>query len=363
MSSESCFSLYKAFQNAISGNRNGHQFAPRNSFSPNGTTDGKSLILEKPDFFESSIDFPISDRLSPDIWKLTSGEKKSSKEKKKYTLRDDVRSAIQSVLDAVKKELGISIDSVHITGSLTSNLYLHDSDIDVHILDPELKNNDESVIANKALRSWMEAGKNAKIGKHPIELYLQRNKFQDYASIGCYDFSNDVWDTGPDILPSDYNPYEEFKDVLPEIREYGNKVAAAFDELKRDVIDFNVMSAAKKNNGKSPEDFLIEEKKREILDDMKKIRAIKKELVDSRHASSNPQNKKDADDMRSSKKWANANAMFKFFSRYGYLEDCTKVENLIGELSDSKKGTNKDFSLPSEIDIKKLTELLKIEEK
>ena len=134
--------------------------------------------------FESILDRP-REGLDPVVWK-DAGDGK-------FVLTDDARSKVQTLVDWVNGTFGLKDTSVRITGSITSNQYSDDSDIDVHISFTGLTN-DNSDEMNKALRA--EFDENFKdlhtdsigIGGHPLEVYFQANPFQDLMSVGCYDF-------------------------------------------------------------------------------------------------------------------------------------------------------------------------------
>ena len=70
----------------------------------------------------------------------------------------------------------------NITGSITSNQYTDDSDIDLHISTPSVNESNQDEM-NKKLRTWFDEEFKkqnpdvAMIGNHPIEVYFQVNVF------------------------------------------------------------------------------------------------------------------------------------------------------------------------------------------
>ena len=134
--------------------------------------------------FESILDKP-REGLDPVVWK-DAGDGK-------FVLTDEAQSKIQTLLDWVGGTFGLKDMSARITGSITSNQYSDDSDIDVHISFDGLTN-DNSDEMNKALRAEFEENfkdlhtDSIRIGSHPLEVYFQANPFQDMMSVGCYDF-------------------------------------------------------------------------------------------------------------------------------------------------------------------------------
>jgi len=66
-----------------------------------------------------------------------------------------------------------SFSTAHVTGSITSNSYAENADIDLHLVG-EVSNQD---IANKIARAAFSRFKsqdseNAKVGDHPFEVYI-----------------------------------------------------------------------------------------------------------------------------------------------------------------------------------------------
>lgn len=105
----------------------------------------------------------------------------------------------------------MSFSGARITGSITSNTYTENADIDLHILIKSLDNiKDDAEKVDTYNKLIRDKYKKTYIGKHPIEVYYQPNEFQDLMSVGCYDIINKIWLAGPDIKPKDYNPYDEY---------------------------------------------------------------------------------------------------------------------------------------------------------
>lgn len=153
--------------------------------------------------FESILDSP-KEGLDQEVWKDSGNGT--------FVLTDVAKTNIQTLVDYVTNRFSLKNPSVRITGSITSNQYSSDSDIDVHISFEGLTE-DNSDDMNKVLRADFEenfkdihTGK-AKIGDHPLEVYFQANPYQDLMSVGCYDFMQGMWLVGPDLKPLDYDPY------------------------------------------------------------------------------------------------------------------------------------------------------------
>jgi Nucleotidyltransferase domain. len=170
----------------------------------------KESILDKPKY-----------GLDPDVWSAADGNYAPT-----GATRDKISKLVQSVLDRFSPEEM----SVRIVGSITSNQYSEDSDVDVHFTFPGLteENREEK---NGELREWFsrykdENPEDSKIGTHPIEVYFQPNVFQDLMSVGCYDFVGNRWVVGPELKDAGFDPYSEFydedmeyvRDIISDIR-------------------------------------------------------------------------------------------------------------------------------------------------
>ena len=205
---------------------------------------------------ESILDTP-KDGLDPAVWKADDSGK--------FVLTDEAQTKIQTIVDYEIRKFGLKNVSVRITGSITSNQYSEDSDIDVHMSFDGLNEGNSDDLNKVARRDFEEHFKmdnpnSYNIGNHPIEIYFQVNPYQDLMSIGCYDFIQKMWMVGPDLKPLDFDPYSEFysdgmeyvKDVISDIRNVilecyetamviqnssdGDFKNAEFDNLKKKLI-------------------------------------------------------------------------------------------------------------------------------
>jgi len=79
---------------------------------------------------ESVIDFP-KDGLCPEIWDEVID---SDGVNEVWHLRPEVRAKIQEVFEHIVEATRQRFNILHITGSITSNSYTENADIDVHLL-------------------------------------------------------------------------------------------------------------------------------------------------------------------------------------------------------------------------------------
>jgi hypothetical protein len=164
---------------------------------------------------------------------------------------------------------------------------------------------------------------------------MQYNESQDLLSAGCYDLMADKWIIGPRIYPLDYDPYEDFADVFKTVHSMVQDADILFGELKRDVIDYDVIKLALQKIPKSQRQHLkdrLQDKLQEIEDDILLLYKERKDWVDARRKSSKPVSVENAkDDVELAKKWNDANALFKFINRYKYLKTIRDLEEILGE--------------------------------
>lgn len=257
---------------------------------------------------ESILDFPKKE-LCPDIWKKKNDE---------YVLTPKANKAISKLVDYFIKKFKIPNCTVNITGSITSNLYEDDSDIDVHFHTDQFN---EKLLDqfNKIFRkefSEVYAKKNSiLIDKHPLEIYFQGNIFQDYMSVGCYDFTNKKWIVGPELEDSKYNPYSEYyKDIQHRVSKIIKDIRFILLLVYEKAV---VLKDILENDSESSEIF--DEILDEFNDALDKSGKIFEILRNSRKITSSPTSLEDALEKRDSDEWHVADATFKLLDKYGYL--------------------------------------------
>jgi hypothetical protein len=222
---------------------------------------------------------------------------------------------------------------IRIVGSITSNQYTEETDIDVHIVPKSVKDwNDKS---SKKLKKWFDENRDkihGYIGSHPIEVYIQVHENQDLLSIGLYEVLTRQWIKGPKLVPLDYNPYEDFSHIADDIRDTVEDADLLLGELKRDVIDFETLhSAMKRMSATQKKQFLnfLEKKLDEIEEGINELYRLRKDLVKTRQVQI-PKTPEDAlQDVQRAKSWEDANALFKFVARYNYLRVIQDLKDLL----------------------------------
>lgn len=295
---------------------------------------------------ESILDAP-REELDSLVWTKTKDGK--------YTLTDYAKSTIEFIVQYVKNQFHVDDMSVRITGSITSNQYSENSDIDLHFSYRGLtEENSEDM--NKVLRADFNenfktkyAGKEM-IGDHPVEVYFQANPYQDMMSIGCYDFIADVWMVGPDMKPLDFDPYSEFYD---EDMEYVRDIVK---DIRINMLDCYETATVILNS--TEEDF-----RKEQFEDLKtklgQCVEVFKSAKQCRKLYSSPVSVEDALEKRESRKWKIADSAFKLLDKFGYLKILKKFSDILDVASQDKEA---DIDIISDAVLKSVTATMNLNE-
>lgn len=228
------------------------------------------------------------------------------------------------------KSCNIQNCSVNMTGSITSNSYSDDSDIDLHFNSPLVKKADAEEV-NKRLRDAFEvefkaavSPDDAQVGGHPIEVYFQANPFQDLMSVGCYSVTYKKWLVGPEFTRRDFNPFEEYFD---DDMKYVNHLMGDIRNLVLETYE-KALVFAKSDNWKRDDINTLLSRAKKLFDSVRKTR---------KHMSE-PKSEEDAKKMRSDKKWKIADSAFKLLDKFGYLAILREFSTLANDDSMSMSG-------------------------
>ena len=272
---------------------------------------------------ESSIDYPVSEGLCPEIWDFDG---------KDYVIKPDIKQRALELVDILLAKYKVEAKGVNVVGSICSNQYTDDGDVDVHI---QVDLPEDSADALNKLRKLetekLFAGVDLMVGAsktHPLEFYFQSNIYADMGSCGCYDLMNDKWLSGPQLVDMEFDPYDEYESSWDEAFEMGSRAQTALFNLNKDLYKHGaILEQASNKDVYSNEDLMrvigrrLEEAKDAILDDIKEVAELKEEMVQvRRRAGLKPKDEKEAEDMRTNKEWLTANSTFKFLQRLNVLD-------------------------------------------
>jgi hypothetical protein len=302
---------------------------------------------------ESAIDFP-KDELPREIWTKKDG---------KYSLKPEIKDQILAYVKSYPGQSLLDISqTVHVCGSLATNLYTQYSDLDVHVVIDTKKFNDKEKQEElvKEVGDWSEEHPKD-IEGHPCQVYTQMNPAQDYVGDSAWNLMEEFWVKGPKITRLNFNPYTYYREILGEVEKKSKECDIKIGALSRHVIDYaSIKDAYKKipKSGKAPLRALMKKKLGKIEDDIEALSKFKKEWVKKRRSVSQPKTIQQAvTDKRMQEEWEKANAVFKYLAKYDYLLTIKALENILedDDVLDDKDVNNIKQILNIENDFEKVS--------
>lgn len=219
---------------------------------------------------ESTIDYPVSEGLCPEVWdKAESG----------YIIKEDVKQKALELVDVLLAHYKVEAVGVNVVGSICSNQYTDDADIDVHIqVDLPSETAEKLNNLRKIESEQLFKDQYLFIGLHPLEFYFQPNIYADMGSCGCYDLMNDKWLSGPQLVDLEFDPYEEYEQSWDEAFEFGTRVHTALFDLHKNLYKYNAILEQASNQDiysnealMSMVDRRLEEVKDQLLENMRVV--------------------------------------------------------------------------------------------
>ena len=243
---------------------------------------------------------------------------------------------------------------VNVVGSICSNQYIDDCDVDIHVL-VDLPANVAEKLNNLRKLGQEDVFKGDDLtvgGSHQLEFYFQPNKFIDIGSCGCYDLMNNTWLSGPQLVALEFDPYEEYEESWNEAFQMGIEVQTALFDLNKNLYKYNaILEQATNRDIYSDESMMavvgrrLENVKDEIWRCMGVVAQLKERLVQVRRsAQMNPMNEIQAEEMRTNKEWLTANSTFKFLQRLKVIDQCWLVAALHDSVQNGDVGIDSSIS-------------------
>ena len=191
---------------------------------------------EMDDLQESTASFPSED-LPLDIW--------DKDEEGNYKIKPELK---EMILDALSQYPDANLldmaQSIKIVGSIGTNLYDEDADIDVHIEPkPEaIENKSEEELAEfqRDVMNWFKNERKEKgwfVNQHPMEVYFSLSPIQDYFSDTVYDLLTDEWIKPVKKYSMDYNPYKEYGDLFTELDQVLAPADIILSKIRRMILN------------------------------------------------------------------------------------------------------------------------------
>lgn len=271
---------------------------------------------------ESVIDQPQTS-LDKSVWQqLPDG---------RIVLQDDAKTKILGALKWLVSNYNVDFYAVHLIGSITSNSYTADSDIDIHVCSMTLSEDEESF--NKRMKAdywenyYPTHESELMIGTHPIELYVQKNEFKNMASVGCFDILADEWLVGPQYLDPQFDPYKEYyNDDMKSIQ-------FLIDDVRSTILEVYELATVILN---SKDQTFINQTTVDLQTKLAAAAELFSLIRQSRSVIENPTSKEDALSKRASRKWKIADSTFKLLGKFGYIGILHDYASIYDSLSDSK---------------------------
>jgi predicted nucleotidyltransferase len=283
---------------------------------------------------ESEIDFP-QDKLSPNIWN------KSGDGDTQYEIKDEVRNKLLAIVekypDIPLREIA---ENINLLGSLCTNQYTENADIDVHVVPDKgkIKKYLEKSKTLEEVRDQIEDwyhDHEERIGGHRVEIYLQLDPAHELMADGMYELEKKEWVKKPRIVSKAFNPYSEYSHVLDDLKDIAGEADLLIGELERNVVDYDTLKEALKKLPKDQKEKIktaMEKKLGEIEHDIEKLIASKDEWKERRRKASAPATPEQAlKDVEYIQQWHDENANFKFLDRYNYLQLIRDLKDMLEE--------------------------------
>lgn len=277
-------------------------------------------------FTESLLDTP-KETLDTSIWNIDANPP---------TLTIEAENKIADIVQWVTSRHNIPNLSVFIIGSITSNQYTENSDIDIDFCSDFMNGKSEDEIKDFGWSMKSDFIDNypeeQTLAGHPLEIFFQPNQFQCMMSIGCYNVLEKKWEVGPELAKLDYDPLSE---IYKQSQKQTDKI---IDDIRNMVLaPYETASIFKKSNDAKFKQEIEKKIKSNLNDAGKLYKTIKK----ARSAfKKDPISKEDALKKRSDKKWQTTDAAFKLLDKFGYVSVLKEYLSLSDEIEENK---NVDF--------------------
>ena len=286
-----------------------------------------SKISELP---ESILDNP-KPGLDPAVWQDVSGSGGP-------ILAEEALKKLQSAIQWVQDQYHFNNLSVYLIGSICSNSWSENSDIDIDFCATGATedDNDEDVVKEfgwafkkNFIENYIEKfPEDSKIGTHPFEVYFNPNPFQCFMSVGCYNVLEKKWEVGPEFKKEGFDPISEYyADAMKQV----DKILKDIREKIFQIYELAFVSKKSSDQKFKDETFKIIFEKlddiSELFKTMKKVRSNFQKPCKS---------KKEALKRRKDKRQHVVDAAFKLLEKFGYIQI---MKDMIELYDDKKSGT------------------------
>ena len=263
---------------------------------------------------ESILDEP-KESLDPAVWQEQSNGSKP-------TLTPEALKKLSLAVDWVQDKYKFNNLSVFIIGSICSNSWSENSDIDIDFCatGATKDDNDEDAVKEFGwafkkdfIENYIEKfPEDSKIGTHPFEVYFNPNPFQCFMSVGCYNFLEKKWEVGPQTKGVGFDPVSEYyADAMKQVDNILKDIREKIFEL------YELAFVAKKSKDQS----FQKEQVKEIYKKLEEASNLFKTMKNVRSNFQKPaKSKEEALKRREDRKQHVVDAAFKFLEKFGYIQ-------------------------------------------
>ena len=237
-------------------------------------------------------------------------------------LSEEALRKLGSALEWVQEQYKFSNLSVYIIGSICSNSWSENSDIDIDFCatGATQDDTDEDVVKEfgwgfkkNFIENYMEKfPEESKIGTHPFEVYFNPNPFQCFMSVGCYNVLEKKWEVGPELKSEGYDPVSKYyADAMKQVDKILKDIRGKIFEL------YELAFVSKKSSDLSFKDETF----KTIFEKLDDISELFKTMKRVRANFQKPcKSKEEALKRRKDKKQHVVDAAFKFLEKFGYIQ-------------------------------------------
>ena len=284
----------------------------------------ETWVKEPMNFVGESITDYAHKTLDPKVWDISQDPP---------MLLDDVKETIVSILKNYFGPDYKMVDAIHITGSLGTQQWHKNTDMDIHILPKNIEKNKAKYqgIQRKIMNDFRD--KDLRVSGHPFEVFLQLDPAQEMRGDASYDVLTDRWLKVPFSLSDNFDPDVEFAYLKKDLKQIFSGMDKALGELRRDLVDYDIIDEYLDNLKPEEKTFLSDKLKLKLIEIEKDIKILggkKEKYHELRKNAYTPEDQENAwKQVLKSKSWAPNNVMWKILDRYKYISLIVKLQKIL----------------------------------
>lgn len=237
----------------------------------------------------------------------------------KYVMRPDMVSFLQDVVKEIDEEV-VSVNDFFVKGSILSFQWLDYTDIDLLLEIDPVNEADRRRIQDEIDERF---NINVPGTEHPLQIYVNPGKYDFKNADGIY-YLDRGWARGP------YNIAVNIDNYMNKFNKMVGSVDLATGELKRNIIDYNILKKLPKDEIAGLEGK-IEQKLAEINDDVETLVFQYKHIRDMRHNAFREDMTPKEIAEYGTKNALPENVVFKLMEKYQYTAIMRKLKSLIAD--------------------------------